>query len=242
MPDKSLHTGKSYGFCNGVFCLYGYYGYSGRGRFILWNPATREVKFIPLPPHNPFELEESGLLHGFGVDLNTNDFKLVKSNIDLDNQLHPVSSAQVYNLSTNSWTLIHDVTLPPIKQVCLGHETHNALSNGIYHWLIGYDDGGFAYILCFDFRTNKFSKLRGPIAAINDGLFMRDYVAEIDGSIAYVALYDNPKLLTIWVMNQHGWAKKHTIWRPDPRDSYLLHFEGWFSIHRRKAQKTADTI
>ncbi|KAK7255620.1 hypothetical protein RIF29_29034 [Crotalaria pallida] len=107
------------GSYKGVFCLYRIYSNYDRCQIILWNPATREVKAIPPPPSLP----DYSLLHvhdhcsvthcsvtlfcGFGGDPNTNDLVIVNLIIDgTRKKMDPFPYVELYNLTTNSWTLI----------------------------------------------------------------------------------------------------------------------------------------
>ncbi|CAJ2677127.1 unnamed protein product [Trifolium pratense] len=68
---------KSYGSCNGVFCLNALCWFHSRcfDELIMWNPATREVHRIPPTPC----LNSGSPLYGFGAgDPNSTDFKVVK--------------------------------------------------------------------------------------------------------------------------------------------------------------------
>jgi hypothetical protein len=51
-------------------------GHSDYDRMVLWNPATRELKMLPLFPQQPNLYFVSHL--GFGFDPKTNDYKVVR--------------------------------------------------------------------------------------------------------------------------------------------------------------------
>ncbi|XP_061365267.1 putative F-box protein At3g16210 [Gastrolobium bilobum] len=146
-PNKSFNFHWSCGSsCNGVFCL-GVFDEHDDYRLILWNPNTREVNLIPFDSHSQTS-ERYSEFYCFGFDPNTNDFKVVKL-IRTGHYPPIISCAVVYNLSTNSWTFIHDLHHPIFS--CRGScYSDNVLVNGVYHWLTGVE-GGFGYILCFDF-------------------------------------------------------------------------------------------
>ncbi|KAF5468869.1 hypothetical protein F2P56_012981 [Juglans regia] len=73
---------------------------------MLWNPATRESKrlpFVPRPPDFvplPLDICFTSYKFGFGIDLNTNDFKVVKITCFYS---PPHYQVEVYNLTTDSW-------------------------------------------------------------------------------------------------------------------------------------------
>ncbi|KAK7308418.1 hypothetical protein VNO77_42023 [Canavalia gladiata] len=194
-------------YCDGILCLYVANDNSRRDQYIFWNPCTREVK-VAYEPEPPF-ISSNFALQGFGVDPNTNDFKVVYIPIfQNSNWAVPVLSVKVYNLSTDSWTVLDFHAIPPGTYIThFGRSQKcNTLVDGVYHWLIS-NDGD---ILCFDFRNDQFSKLKAPV------LFRPslDYIAEVNGSIAYIAEYydyNNRFRLDIWVMDQHIWSKKYSI-------------------------------
>ncbi|WJX09244.1 hypothetical protein P8452_00096 [Trifolium repens] len=196
---------KSYGSCNGVFCL------NGRcfDELIMWNPATREVHHIPPTPC----LNIESPLYGFGADdPNSTNFKVVKVHITYD------MTAEVYCLSTKSW--IPTQNPPPFTRITRRHHSKfNTLVNGVYHWITN-DPNEFDYdganILCFDFQNDQFQQLTGPFISDEDFKILWDDVAEIKGSLAYVAYVlwrfaDSPSL-KIWVLDQSGWSKTYNIY------------------------------
>ncbi|XP_061341660.1 F-box/kelch-repeat protein At3g06240-like [Gastrolobium bilobum] len=234
--DNSFKFHMSYGSCNGVFCVgmcnEEIYDLSGVYQLILWNPITRESKLIPFPSEKP-----SYKLHGFGVDPNTNDFKIIKPTINFEGSCRPlIAYAEVYNLSTNSWTSIHVVTLPHAESVKTQYYYSCVLVNGVYHWLIAYE-GGFGYILCFDFRNNQFSKLTAPVDLPNDERHMdTDKIAEVNGSLGYIIQYLEQERLEIWIMNEHKWTKTHSVvW---PTDIFI--FGVWKDGNQLLGQKNIN--
>uniref|UniRef100_A0A7N2L662 F-box associated domain-containing protein n=1 Tax=Quercus lobata TaxID=97700 RepID=A0A7N2L662_QUELO len=66
--------------CNGIFFLYGvpltrYYGED----MVLWNPATRESKVLPIIKQRPrYTALTVCFIFGFGIDPQTNDLKVVR--------------------------------------------------------------------------------------------------------------------------------------------------------------------
>jgi len=126
-------------------------------------------------------------------------------------------SAEVYNLSTKSWTPAeHPLPFTKITR-CQCPSRYSTFVNGVYHWITSssydYQNDNVANILCFDFRNNQFHQLRGPIFSYDYHNFTCDGVAEINGSLAYVGQcnFNAPVVLSIWVMDQSGWHKKCNI-------------------------------
>ncbi|KAK7308425.1 hypothetical protein VNO77_42030 [Canavalia gladiata] len=197
-----------YDYINGILCLLVANGFNGNAQLILWNPCTREVKLFPLPPIDPSEY--IALLFGVWVDPNTNDFKAVKILVDTHNSVFP---AKVYNLNTNSCTVLNDPSLPAFIAPTPSLSRHRALVGAVYHWIIGYYKN-IHEILCFSFRHNRFSILEVPKAVFSFSEFFD--IAEVNGSFAYVVQYSNPFRLGIWVKYQHNWTKKYNIGPLDP--------------------------
>jgi F-box interacting protein len=204
----NYHTIESYGSCNGVFCLKRLHcsHKSCLDELIMWNPTTREVHRVP----PSLFLDKDPCLHGFGADDPNNiSFKVVKLHLSYDGIRR---SAEVYNLSTNSWTPTeHPPPFTEIRRLCPSR--YNTLVNSVYHWITNISFYDVANILCFDFRNNQFHELRGPTFSVEDHNFLRDDVAEIKGSLAYVIQhrFDSPVVSNIWVMDQSGWHKKYNI-------------------------------
>ncbi|XP_045792335.1 F-box protein At1g11270-like [Trifolium pratense] len=202
---------KSYGSCNGVFCLSALFWFNSSwfDQLIMWNPVTREVHRIPPTPC----LNSGSPLYGFGADdPNSTDFKIVRLHTTYD------GTAEVYSLSTKSW--IPTQNPPPFTIITRRHNSKfNTLVNGVYHWITNdpddYNYNG-ANILCFDFRNNQFGQLIGPAFSYEDYSFLWDDVAEIESSLAYVAYVlqcNSPERvsLKIWVLDQSGWNKEYNI-------------------------------
>ena len=240
--NKSVRWGRiySHGPCNGIFCLDVYHIYHKKryveiGELILWNPATTEFKVLPPSPHNIPSCDNffNGdrtynltVFHGFGVDRNTNTFKVVSLLTDrTDKCCGPVTSAEVYDLSTNSWTVIRDnVVLASVTEI-RASKTCNGFVDGVYHWLIGgyysHAAGSSRDILCFDFRNNEFHKLKSPILVIPDsvGSNIHDDIAEVNDFLAYVVQYNKVRF-EIWIWNNDSWTKRYNIGPVDGMDCF----------------------
>ena len=143
-----------YGPCNGIFLLSIYYK-DHCGKLMLWNPETKEVKDIPPPDHYPpcYDLKTDSLSFGFGIDSNTGDYKVV-SLLLRDNAI----SVEVYSLSTNSWTVFNDASVPVSNQIAC----YSTYANGVCYWITN-SPNVVRGILCFDLSKNQFRELSVPI-------------------------------------------------------------------------------
>ena len=198
------------------FCLRGIYpGKTCHDQFIAWNPTTNEVHLIPSAPSlgNSNINNSFNSFYGFGAV--NGDFKVVKLNISYRNEitkLFYLLSAEVYNLSTKSWTPI--LNIPP-HTIATNRppSRYNTLVNGVYHWITS--SYYISKILCFDFHNNQFQQLDAPNLRDATPFFayFHEDVIEINGSLGYVVEYRNPSMvkLEIWTMEKNGWAKKYNF-------------------------------
>lgn len=197
-------------FVSKVFSIYS--GKTCHDQLIAWNPTTNEVHLIPSAPSIRNGCIDKSF-YGFGAV--NGDFKLVKLNISDNNEMKKMiylTSAEVYNLSTKSWTPILD--FPP--RIMVQHRQpsrYNTLVNGVYHWITS--SYYTTKILCFDFHNNKFQQLEAP--ELPDATvfisYFRDDLIEIKGSLGYVVEYRNSSMvwLEIWIMEKNGWDKKYNF-------------------------------
>ena len=229
------------GPCNGIFCLdYSLHDYERSWPLILWNPATREVKFPPpflCPPSD----EHSAPVYGFGIDPKTNDYKIVKLlmfSADFFEVYDKPVIAEVYSFNNDSWKIINDVVPSCYIQLV----QHNSYANGVHCWISGQGsvegkgddplmpgDRYFKPILCFDMSTDTFQEIMAPlkIDPINDRRLTDQYdfydaIAVINDRISYVCQYANYlcTLIDIASMNEYNGAK--TSWTIS---SFTLHYE-----------------
>ncbi|KAK7257700.1 hypothetical protein RIF29_31863 [Crotalaria pallida] len=190
---------------------------------IVWNPATKETKVVthsPFPPPKDF-------CHCFGFGAahpNTfDDFKLIKIYYpfpDSDNANANDVFAEVYNINTNSCTLIQDIGADDITS--FDNHSYGLFSNGVCHWL-AYEG---THILCFDLASNKSRKVNTPLTQE----FSTIHVAR--DSIAYAVrrnlgfpIYDY-NLIEIWILNQDycSWTK---LWNVGTLDVSIEIYALW---------------
>ncbi|CAL0309390.1 unnamed protein product [Lupinus luteus] len=215
--DDNIHSFNTQGHCNGVFCICVFYNHEiipGEGRYhelILWNPATREVKVVPPPPMSS-RSHRYNLFFGFGADPNSNDLKIVNLIIDDENS-HPPYSV-LYNLITNSWTLITIDPLP-VDATDSTYDMKGFLAKGVCYWIISQSYKNYRDILCFDFHNNQFHILKRPPTSIG---YNHDFITEVNDSTAYVVHYGDSYYHTgysrnveIWILENDRWTKKYTF-------------------------------
>ncbi|KAI6693609.1 hypothetical protein NL676_021319 [Syzygium grande] len=157
------------GSCDGLVCLF------VSGRFLLYNPSTRECRDLPksdlfqldegwdLPGPDPFELEE--LFVGFGYDPRSDDYKIVQGD-GIENW-----QVEIFSLKSASWR---------IKQVQPENDLpvteRGVYWNGALHWCV-IDESrsrGESMIMSFDLSEEKFHQVLS--------------VPEVDGEIVFEGL------------------------------------------------------
>ncbi|KAF5468875.1 hypothetical protein F2P56_012986, partial [Juglans regia] len=205
-----------------------------------WNPATRESKrlpFVPRPPDFvpfPPDFRVPSYDFGFGIDLNTNDFKVVKITCFYSPRHYQV---ELYNLTTDSWRVI-DASLNSADFI----KTSNFPSylNGFCYWLNfpRRCDRELNLLLSFDMSNEMFREIMLPdavgspadIAIINDSVavIFPTYSNSSRNDVGISMEYE------IWVMNESivecSWTKLFTIAVPSRplqfRDDGLIVLNG----------------
>ena len=192
------------GFCNGMFCLNGYYeDYV----FYLWNPSIKMFKSIS-PLLNKSDKERTCCL-GFAYHSQNNDYKILR----IVEKSALSTEAQVYTLSTDSWRRFvisfgSDHNIGSIDYIygipCL-------FFNGALHALAFTKD--HSYSLCFDVNDETFQMIILPEHDCNfyGGKFS---LAVFKGSLAMIGFsseYLDIDICYIWVMREYGvvdsWTK-----------------------------------
>ncbi|KAF9593249.1 hypothetical protein IFM89_021005 [Coptis chinensis] len=213
--------------CNGIVCIH----IKGTDRTYskcimnvsLWNPATKQYRALPqspFPPPRRNDFNDFGI--GFGFDVTTNDYKVVRFFILFDSP--GVTLAEMYNLSTDSWRTIDTGVL---RVDYIGSDPKAPYRNGSYCWLASKGRAIEAeigeiynhFILSFDFSSEVFGTMSLPEV---DSI-------KFDPCPQLAILRDNLALITkvvfsyemdtthfeIWVLNEYGvkesWTKLYKV-------------------------------
>ncbi|KAF9593266.1 hypothetical protein IFM89_021022 [Coptis chinensis] len=213
--------------CNGIVCLHIKGTDSTYSKFImnvsLWNPATKQCTALPqspLPPPPLNEFKYSGI--GFGFDVKTNDYMVVR--FFLLPYSPGVTLAEMYNLSTDSWTTI-DTGVLCVDYI--GSDPKAPYRNGSYCWFastglpIESDNGEIfnPFILSFDFSSKVFGTMSLPEV---DGVKFDTYpqLAILRDNLALINKVDfSHEMCTnhfeVWVLNEYGvkesWTKLYKV-------------------------------
>ncbi|KAM7480848.1 hypothetical protein LguiB_005431 [Lonicera macranthoides] len=214
---------------DGLFLLHnGYGGMLYYNKLALWNPATTELRLLPLPDFN-FPRPGSGYeyVFGFGVDRLTNSYKVVwipeKQWVPSHEMPEPPNVA-VYSLATNSWRPFN-VASPHIYKICHSNSTY---LNGACYWLsdrVLPTNGKYIRninIVSFDMGSDVFHDIRVPDNVDNLEISSHDIKLVLhNDTIALLACdYISPRdyvveSIEIWVMkHEEGgecWTRLFTL-------------------------------
>ncbi|KAF5730188.1 F-box and associated interaction domains-containing protein putative isoform 1 [Tripterygium wilfordii] len=196
------------GPCNGLLCVYGY-----REKIVLWNPAIREFKTLPLSPIKRRSGTGSFGSLGFGFDCEANDYKILRFVTDYfadDGAGVPsCDQIEIYSQKNDSWREI------PSLDVCPGGVPwFSQYHNGVYYWWADGINGGL--ILSFDFADEVFDKVPLPGVGVSWGDCLPQ-LAIFNGLLALIRyIRGGPETLVhIWVMSERGvkgsWVKQASI-------------------------------
>ncbi|XP_059670671.1 F-box protein At5g62510-like [Cornus florida] len=204
LGDLQMPTDPGFlGILNGIIglCVWNH--------IVLWNPAIREIRFVPIPePDIPFFTDLQRSFSGFGLDPTTNNYKVVRvwaygeHNDELDlNWL-----VAVYNLYADSWRTF-EVDLPITSEERYG--LSNTCMDGFYHWMTYFSDR--ITIFTFDMDKEVFGDIAGPPITIYycGDIFLHNNSV----SLIHLEHWDaGEKFFDIWVMKEKGfWSKELTI-------------------------------
>ncbi|XP_018853295.2 F-box/kelch-repeat protein At3g23880-like [Juglans regia] len=216
------------GSCDGLVCLHDNCGLNT----LLWNPATKETKVVPvsnLPglPAN-YSARPNGI--GFGFDAKTHNYKIIRNfrffenypNLDMyemalidEYQMGVMFYSEVYSLRTDSWTQVDN--LPFCIWNAFGGMKTNL--NGIGNWWAS--DSDWEGIVSFDVAKEVFLITPMP----NDSLIYNGYRYDVE----YFLLNE---LVAVAI----SWKKRHAEWSPMCWDVWLLNEygvrESWTKLFR----------
>ncbi|KAK4722933.1 hypothetical protein R3W88_013166 [Solanum pinnatisectum] len=203
--NSQMFLGMKYvvGYVDGLFLMEGQI--NSATCCALWNPATREVRYL----HLPTPIIDYSPDFGLGIDPLTNDYKVVYF-------LH--YEAAVYSCRRDSWRVfkIEDFDKPPPfdKEMCRTYGS--AYLNGNYYWLL--TKNNINTTLLFNFGREMFEEIEGPD---QDPKFPYVYALGmmlLDDSIAILnkKVFENFNY-DIWVMIKPGVWNKLITFQSSPR-------------------------
>ncbi|OMP12152.1 hypothetical protein COLO4_03443 [Corchorus olitorius] len=219
-PDIGGCLFRVAGSYNGLVCLVkdmesSYYGYT-YNTFILWNPAIK--KAIRLPEPSVRFGSHGRTFNGFGFDLKTNDYKLLRFVVLDDKEPNVEVEAEVYSLNANCWTSITSIAPNYIPRIDYPRNYGNSFVNGAIHMLACDRKCGRKrnLILAFDLSEEVFSEIPFPDHLSNALYLPAQLLKYRQSSIAIMTWERDPSLEThlwvieLWVMKEYGVATSWT--------------------------------
>ncbi|XP_059670670.1 F-box protein At5g62510-like [Cornus florida] len=202
LGDLQMPTNPGFlGILNGIIglCVWNH--------IILWNPAIREFRFVPIPePDLPIFTYHQRNFSGFGFDPITNNYKVVRiwaygEHMD---ELQIDWLAAVYNLRADSWRFF-EVDLPITSEE--RYSLTNTCMNGFYYWMTYYND--VITIFTFDMDKEIFGDIPGPPVPI---YYCGDIFLHNNSLTLIHSDFGDETFFDIWVMKDEGfWTKELTI-------------------------------
>ncbi|XP_041004494.1 F-box/kelch-repeat protein At3g06240-like [Juglans microcarpa x Juglans regia] len=244
-----------FGPCNGILCLFGVPaerndGDDDRGPrdgLVLWNPATRESKALPII-QRPAEMPTTfSFCFGFGLDPNTGDLKVIR----ILNFNFLRCQVEVYNLSTDSWRVINTSVNPNYR---INSPRFPSYLNGVHYWWACERGGsGHRLMLSFDMSNEVFQEIALPPLTKRPSF---EAIAVINDSVALILVYNDlaRRFYDICVMNESGGEKTWTLMftiGPRPHFSSLIELRddgfvlvrnknGWLVLYDPRTQEQRE--
>ncbi|KAL3616340.1 hypothetical protein CASFOL_039730 [Castilleja foliolosa] len=152
--DIQLYT---VGCCNGLVCI------RRAHQLLLWNPATKMSKTVPLKDCRPFKMVSLG----FGYDAIKADFKVVMIVATIDYRLAYV---EIYSVNLDSWIRV-DVGFDLFR--CFKNK-NDLILNGNPYWVALIDENEI--LVCFDVLELVFKIVHVPTI---------DWMCGLDEEVCY---------------------------------------------------------
>lgn len=186
----------------GIFCLM-----NGNKYISLWNLVTQELRRLPkcrasLPPYTT--IHDCSV--GFGLDLVSNDYKLVLILTLLDTKIdfyYDFSHIAVYNLSTDSWRGFKGFKLG--RDYICGRLDGTYL-NGVCYWLAR-EEGENHVIISFNLSDEVIQEIKSPCTPE----LTHGPLALYNNSLSLIALDDIKNCYHVWVLKERRWITQSTI-------------------------------
>lgn len=208
------------GSCHGLICLS---VMPIASILIIWNPATRVFKDLPVSTVKRPNAGPIKVVLGFGFDSVSNDYKVVR----IVNYCYPLNQVEIYSLKTDTWKEIQaDV------RFIIFEASSRVFVRGRFHWTaLGFRElNGRELIVTFDLREEVFGQFLLP--SFSHGNDSSDE-EEDEGRLGWhlvawkdsIGLIVSPnrskeKKFVMWVMNEYGVAgswTKYMSFGPCPR-------------------------
>ncbi|KAI3440832.1 F-box domain-containing protein [Psidium guajava] len=208
--DVSRCDPKLVGSCDGLVCL------CVRGRFVLYNPTTKESRNLPRTPKKAkgsdlFQLHD--LIQGLGYDSRSDGYKIVQCKVPGN---WPKDSGEweveIFSLKSGSWRR----TQPRLGSH-LSVETGKGRGvywNGALHWcVVDYStETADIVIISFDLSEEKFQHVLS-VPKVNEHI--RPWELGIHGANLLMFYGDSNDCLEAWTTSEYGkggsWTKLFSV-------------------------------
>lgn len=193
--------------CNGLVCLMlPLHWLNNPPEIILWNPATREFRYLPKrmsyapqDPNHKFIDGDSSINSGF--DPRNKDYKVVTITTFYSAGQRKVV-VHVFSLKSNCW---REVKPYPRLTACLS--SANVELNGVLYWSVFEING----ILSFDLSDEEFREVDIPRSLKSGAYLIRELVKWERKSLAVIVVKSCLKELECWLMeNDMSFGSKPT--------------------------------
>ncbi|XP_058208714.1 F-box protein At3g07870-like [Rhododendron vialii] len=215
------------GSCHGLVCLS---VMPIASILIIWNPATRVFKDLPVSNVQRPNAGPIKVVLGFGFDSGSKDYKVLR----IVNYCYPLNQVEIYSLGTDTWREIEANV-----RFIIFEASSRVFVRGRFHWTaLGFRElNGRELIVTFDLGEEVFSQFMLPNFSRenddNDGDDDDDDDEEDEGRLGWhlvawkdsigLIVYPNhskDKKFDMWVMNEYGVAgswTKYMSFGPYPR-------------------------
>ncbi|KAL8146535.1 hypothetical protein AgCh_004315 [Apium graveolens] len=228
------------GSCNGLFCAsLEMIGEQWGSHIILWNPVTRDNRYLPKPKIDAPERQLFPVF-AFGYSPQSNEYKVVRfisyyssGNITLPSPSDVfIMQIEVYKMSTDSWTVLDAKALPcdgpdhmslesdPFLPLHFGHSTRTLFLKGAFHWLAvnpkNVTDVCVA-VVAFDLEREelKLNSILEPRRILHAKKGQLEVINDLLGLIVPHSPTEYPPDFDIWLMNDYGnresWTKHYVV-------------------------------
>ena len=214
---------------NGVICLLEW----SENYVHLWNPAIEKHKKLPQTPSprcEPGYNHSRYILHGFGYEPLTNDFKVVAAcggedyervnvmdDVPDGNYFRKDEQVSVYSLRSDSWktTVMPALIFPKDyvrTRIALGESESSVVVSASIHWLISgcIEIGRLLHkkwsdeIVAFDLSSEEFKLIEGPSSLNSSSFkFIEFKCASLFGCLSLITESSSWNI-KIWVMKEYG--------------------------------------
>ncbi|XP_054813291.1 F-box/kelch-repeat protein At3g23880-like [Prosopis cineraria] len=143
---------------NGLVCIE---NYNSCYYFLLWNPATREVRQVSGALHDLDRGDRflTSYFLGFGFSQLANDYKIVRIFVSVDDD--EVDKVEVYSLNTDSWKEVNAWNFEHV--VFRKRNTPTVTVNGAIFWHgLKYGTTDLHVIISFDIALEEFALIPYP--------------------------------------------------------------------------------